>query len=97
MKSGRSMVGQERTAGMEINGQEQAGVGKGIRMGKNEQGQIDKTRWDRTGVGGPLSLLPTASLTCFSTPPLQQVLVPPLLVPAQGPVRHMPLQPALGA
>lgn len=35
MKWGRSMVGQERTAGMEIDGQEQAGVG-----------QRDKDGWE---------------------------------------------------
>lgn len=39
------------------------GWGKGIRMGGNEQGQMDETRWTGQGSGGP-----TSSLTRFSPP-----------------------------
>lgn len=68
------------------------GWGNGIRMGGNEQGQMDETRRARTGLRWA-HILPDP----FLAPLPQQVLVPPLLVPAQGPVRHVPLQPALGA
>lgn len=60
-------------------------------QGQTKLGHRDKAGGNEQGRMSPDG---TASPT-WSSPP--QVLVPPLLVPAQGPVCHVPLQPARGA
>lgn len=70
------------------------GGDRGTGMGEAMQGQMDESRWNSIGPGWGASHPPNS----FPKPPSPlQVLVPPLLVPAQGSVRHVPQQPALGA
>lgn len=59
-----------------------------------------RDRWvspDGTAQGPSGATLPLSQTAPPPHPSPLQVLVPPLLVPAQGSVRHVSLQPALSA